>query len=142
MSHNDRPTRAGTITAAQWLGIAVLAIVVLIPIGWGLGWLSVPFQTTSAQNVREQWKFAYQFDEDLQAQARNACIAEKAYNEAPAGDVKTQRQTQLIANEQNYNRIAADYDARLRNAFEAKLVRPSDVPDKAPTLAEMKRRVC
>jgi hypothetical protein len=51
-------------------------------------------------------------------------------------DERTQRVTQEIAQEQNFARIAANYNAAMRNAFAAKYVRPSDLPAEAPPLSE------
>ncbi|MDO8522796.1 MAG: hypothetical protein Q7S12_00715 [bacterium] len=119
------------------LGVALALIVG----GWILSWVLVPLQMTSPENVRKQWGFAYEYDESLQAAARQVCGMEKALVSSGAED-KSQRQSQLLALEQNYSRIERDYNAKLRNAFEAKYIRPSDVPNRAPTLSEMKLKVC
>lgn len=129
----------------RW-GMISLVIIVIIFFGgwisWAAGWLDAPRKITSVENVEKQWAFAYQFDESLQATARQVCTAEKAIEQATSENTKTQRQTQAIAIEQNYARIEAQYNAKLRNAFEAKWVKPSDVPQTAPTLEEMKAKVC
>ncbi len=138
----DRHVTGFTLKWVFWgIGILVLLSIVLIPVGLALGWGRAAANVVSPDNVKKQWAFAYQYDEDLQATARNVCIAEKAVADAPDANAQNQRQSQLIAQQSNYNRIEADYNAKLRNAFEAKLVKPSDVPDKAPSLPEMKKRV-
>ena len=121
--------------------VIIAAIFFLMAFSWAMGWVSVPFQVTSAQNVQDQWKFAYTFDESLQAAARQVCSTESAIKAADNTNEASQRRSQLLAIEQNYARIEGQYNARLRNAFEAKLVRPGDVPAQAPTLDEMRQRV-
>lgn len=119
-------------------GLCILALVVL----WILGWVAVPFQVTSPENVRKQWTFAYQYEESLKASAAQYCSARSAVETATGESEKVQRRSQMLAIEQNYARIQAEYDARLRNAFEAHLVKPSDVPLRAPALIEMTEQIC
>jgi hypothetical protein len=97
---------------------------------------------TSAENVRDQWAFAYSYDEALRAAARQVCSAEKALASSTTDEERPQRRSQLMAFEENYSRIQAEYNARLRNAFEAKMVAPEDVPKHAPSLEELKLQVC
>jgi hypothetical protein len=126
-----------------WIVIAVIAMGAVAGIGsWLFGWFSVPGEITSPENVKKQWAFAYQYDESLHAAARQVCLTEKALNTAESDTEKTQRRSQLLAYETNYTRIEAEYNAKLRNAFEAGLVKPPDVPKTAPSLDEMKSRVC
>ena len=122
---------------------SVVGVLLLILIGlWALGWMTVPFQVTSPENVQKQWAFAYQYEESLRASASQYCSARSAVESATSDNEKSQRRSQMLAVEQNYARIQAEYDAKLRNAFEAKLVKPSDVPTQAPTLTEMVQRTC
>lgn len=143
---DDEPDRHLLGFSAKWLLFAIillfLAVAIMVPTGWALGWWAEPWRVTSAQNVREQWRFAYTYDESLQAAARQVCSADAALGSATTDTERTQRRSQLIALEQNYARIQAEYDARLRNAFEAGLVAPSDVPRKAPDLAQNRTKVC
>ena len=106
---------------------------------WACGWVRTGAHVVSAENVKAQWQFAYDYEEDLRSAASQWCTVKKAEDTAAkAGDsnVLGQRQSQRIALEQNYARIKADYDARLRDAFRAKLVKPGDVPSRAPELTE------
>lgn len=124
-----------------FFGLLLLVVVVLV-FGFAAGWLSLPFDLFGRPNVQAQWTWAYDQYESLQATAQQICTAEGAVQSAQTESERTQRTTQLIAYEQNYARLAADYDARMRNAFEAGLVAPPDVPRRAPTLADMKAGVC
>jgi len=124
------------------VGITLLVFVGLLTICVGLGWVALPFSKVSVDNVEKQWAFAYQYDESLQATARNVCSADKALSQAQGSDEQTQRRTEVMAYEQNYQRLQAEYNQKLRNAFETKYVRPNDVPNRAPELADMKLRVC
>jgi hypothetical protein len=42
-----------------------------------------------------------------------------------------------MAREENYARIASDYNGRMRDAFRARLVAPPDVRERAPALPEL-----
>ena len=140
---NDfRPDRNVTRFTASWVLWVVGFVVVLGILGWVIRWASVPGQVISPENVRKQWAFAYQYDESLQAAARQVCATEKATNIATDPQEKTQRRSQQLDLENNYARIEAEFNARLRNAFEAKLVAPNDVPSAALDLSAMKARVC
>ena len=121
--------------------IFLAVVIALMLIFWVVGWLSVPFQVTSSENTQKQYAFVYQYEESLRAMAAQYNAAEKALKEATSENEQSQRRSHLLAIEQNYARVQAEYDAKLRNAFEAKYVRPSDVPPRAPTLAEMRVRL-
>lgn len=141
MPNRDEGFSPSTIAIAL-----VLAVVVFIGGGYVLnfvfGWTDTAAHTVSAENVRDQWSFAYRYTESLNAAARQACTAERLVTGATDHDEHVQRTTQLAAIEANYARIQAEYDARLRNAFEARLVRPHDVPERAPELNALKQRFC
>lgn len=140
--YDHTPSRQGVGFAAKWFFLFVGAVAAIGLVGWAMDWFSTPGQVFSAANVREQWAFAYRYDSSLDAAARQVCSAERAHAEATNDAERIQRRSQLAAFEQNYYRIQAEYDGRLRNAFEARLVKPSDVPDRAPELVATKRRVC
>ena len=111
------------------------------------GWLTVDwmfFSTSkiSSSNVSAQWKFAYQYSESLKTIARQACVADQAVSQSEGSEERTQRRSQALAIKQNYARVQAEYDAALKNAFEAKYVRPADVPAEAPSLVQMRMQVC
>lgn len=143
MGHDwPRPNREITLFGLSWWLWLIGVIVVVGVTFWVLRWLSVPGQVVSPENVRAQWAFAYQYEESLRASALQVCQTEKALNSATSDSEKSQRRSQLLAFEQNYTRIQATYDGRLRDAFQAKLVKPVDVPDRAPTLEQNKARVC
>lgn len=111
-------------------------------IGFFSGWFSEGKRIISPDNVKEQYAQIYQDYESLQATAGNVCGLEDALESATSDEVREQRQSQLLASEQNYRRIAAEYDARWSNVFEAKVVGPRDTPTEAPDLEEMKTEVC
>jgi hypothetical protein len=137
--HPDRNVTGFTLS---WLFWVIGIVVVLGAVGWVLRWASVPGQVVSPENVRAQWAFAYQYDESLQAAARQICAARRAKEESTDANERTQRASQLIALEQNYARIQAEYNARLRDAFQAKLIAPADVPERAPELEAVLAGVC
>lgn len=141
-----RPSRAAFSWAVGWcilflVGLCLLGTVASA-LGWFGNWAAQPARIYSVENVREQWRFAYEGIESLEATARQACKFEAALSAATTDAERVQRQTQLLAVETNYDRIASDYNQRLRNALEGGLVRPPDVPERAPDLDTMKAVVC
>lgn len=116
---------------AVFLGIALCAGVG----NYVFGWFGKAADVVSPDNVEEQWRFAYDFDKSLTAAATNWCTAKNLEDDAPPAD-KSERQSQTAARAATYESIRAQYDARLADAFRAKLVKPSDVPDQAPMLEE------
>ena len=100
------------------IGIGLAIIVGVVVLVWALGWIFAPFDVTSVDNVRKQWAFAYQYDESLHAVAKQVCSAERAVKEARGDEERIQRQSQALAFEQNYARIEAEYNAKLRDAFQ------------------------
>ena len=144
-AYRYRPTRQGSGFVLRWffalLGIFIVIGLTLYFTGFASRWLGTATQILSPENVKEQWRFAYDYKESLGAAAIQVCNAEKLVAEATAAD-KSQRQTQLLARQDNYARIAAQYNGRMQDAFRAKLVAPNDVPNKAPTLDQMKQEAC
>lgn len=133
--------------AYGWIA-AIVAFVVLVSLivsigGIFGGWFSEATHQVSAANVKEQFRFVYDDLNSLKAEARQICTAQQAVKDAgtdPA--VVSQRETQLIAEKNNYNRIAGEYDAHLQDAFRSKYIRPSDVPSRAPSVSDMTTQVC
>lgn len=125
--------------ALSWIVVIVLVFGLY---GWIAGWLKTATGVGSSENVTEQWRFAYDYWEDLEALAQQVCNMERARELATTDNERSQRLTQQLAYENQYETTRSDFEARLRNAFEAKLVKPPDVPGKAPSLIEMKETVC
>ncbi len=124
------------------IGIGIALFVAVLTGLTVMGWVSLPFEKVSPENVQKQWAFTYQYDESLQAAARQVCSAKRSVLAAVSDEEKTARRSQELAYEQNYSRIESEYNQKLRNAFEAKYVRPSDVPARAESLDDMVSRVC
>ncbi len=132
----DGKTTGFTMSWIFWLiGIVVLIGAVVGTINFVGGWASQPARIYGVENVREQWRFAYEYNESLSAIQDQYCTASRAVADSVDAEERSQRSSQRIAIENNYNRVKAQYDARLRNAFEAGLVAPADVPRRAPELS-------
>ena len=137
-----KPDKSLTTFYTQWWFWLLIILMTSLVGAWIFGWLAVPLRIFSQQNVEAQWTWGYDQYESLQAVSQQVCSAEKAIASAQSDTERTQRQTQMLAYEMNYSRLAADYDARMRNAFQAGLVRPSDLPQRAPSLEDMKLNTC
>lgn len=127
-----------------WKFIGILFVVVLVAslLSFALGWITLPVRKGSVENVEEQFRTGYELYESLQATSQSVCSAQKAYDLETDPNAKSQRLSYLQGYETNYNRIAGDYDAWSRNIFEGGIVRPADLPARAPTLTEMKAQSC
>ena len=138
------PNRGMFGLSAKWILFVVGLVALLGVVAWVLGWLAVPGQVVSPENVRAQWRWAYDTEESLKAAAIQYCAAQDALDAAATDSewIRQQRQTQVTFHQQNYARIAAEYDGRMRDAFRAGLVAPPDVRDRAPSLDEMVEEVC
>jgi len=131
----DRETTKATLSWGVWIILIIVALGAVIgAINFVGGWLSQPAKIYGVENVRAQWEFAYTYDESLGAIQRQYCTAKQAVADSVDAVERSQRNTQMIAVHNNYDRVEAQYNAALRNAFKAKLVWPSDVPEKAPSL--------
>jgi hypothetical protein len=124
--------------ASKFILIMASTFAVLFLMFWGVGWIVTGANVFSAGNVKDQWKEAYQANESLSAAASTVCLAEKQVQAATNDNEAVQRRSQLAAYEQNYLRIAARYNAQVRNGFEAKWVLPRDLPDQAQSLIQAK----
>lgn len=130
----------------KW-GCAIFVLLLLMSVCgsftgfWGKWW-DAGVQVVSPENVREQFRAAYDDMNALRAVAQNICTLEKARDAETNPDLKSQRTSQILAQEQNYQRIQNHYNAYVSDPFRAKYVRPSDLPRTAPTEAEEKAAVC
>lgn len=143
LSENDFEEAGGWLKRQTPLGLALKIVLVFVVIGLlgagcGLvgGWFGEAKRQVSVQNVKARWQFAYDYDRSLAAIAGQWCTAKKAEAAATDPNERIQRTSQRIAIENNYNRVEAQYDAALRDAFRSKYIRPSDVPTQAPLLQD------
>lgn len=133
-------------TVAKWffwtLGV-VLAISLLFgAIRWIGSWGSEAARVTGVENTREQYQALIGGYENLKAAAINSCNAGDG-EVSDAGPTLLEDPT--VAYAATYNRIAADYNRRFANWFEAGgllVDLPSEYPREAPTLEEMQAQVC
>lgn len=132
--------------AYGWFAMVVAALVVLTVVGAGLaflgGWFGEAQRQVSPANVKAQFAFVYDDLNSLKASARQVCTAEQAVQLETDPQARIQRETQLLTIENNYNRIAGEYDAHLADTFRSKYIRPHDVPSSSPSIADMKLEVC
>jgi hypothetical protein len=134
----DAATNHPGRTAAKVMAVILALSFVFGIIGWLGGWWNGVKETTGFQNTRTQ---AYQLRDDynnLVATAGNVCDAEKAQGESSPNDPQIVGGDPAFQYKATYRRIAADYNRRMDNAFEAGWVRHypvlNDLPRKAPTL--------
>lgn len=138
------PRRYVAKRSLQVLGVALVLALVGGAIGWAGGWFSgakevVSFDNSKAQAiaVRGAWT-------GMQQAAENACDTEDAAAGGEGDPTLVERPD--FAYRASYRRLAADYDRRMSNPFEASKIRRlagiSSLPDVAPSLAEMQSEVC
>lgn len=143
---NQRPTRNDTGLSLSWgiwaIVIAAVLVTAIVVVSVAAGWITLPFLKGSAGNVEKQFTFGYQQYNALKATATSVCAAQRAVEAATNDSEKSQRTSQLLAYETNYARLAGEYDAWASNIFQGNVVRPADLPLRAPTLDAMKSQVC
>lgn len=147
MDREFGPNREITFLGIKWWLWLIAVIVVIGLTFWGLGWLTVPFNIFSPQNVQEQYGKVIGTYNSLEAAAQQVCQTQKALDEATSDNERTQRRSQLLAYQQNYTRIQADYDQTVQNVFKARLVMPNmpsgvPYPSQSPSLQQMQQQVC
>lgn len=107
------------------------------------GWWGTGVKIVSPENVTVQFRAAYDDMNALNAVAQNICTSAKARDSEVKGtEAYTQRESQVIAQEQNFQRIQNHYNAYIHDPFRAKIVRPRDLPDPAPTEQELTSQFC
>ncbi len=123
--------------AIKLVGAGLALAVLLCGAAWVFGWGKTAADVVGPDNVKAQWAFAYEYDNSLTGIATNWCSFKKAELASIGNsDEHSQRVSMTLAQETLYASKKAEYDAALRNAFKAKLVKPADVPTSAPTLDE------
>jgi len=142
MYKDYEPNRGLFRLSARWVLFIVGILIFLGVVGWVVRWASVPGQVISPENVRAQWAWAYDTEEAMTAAAVQYCAAVVALDASGTEFAREQRQTQATFLAQNYARIAAEYNGRMRDAFRAGLVAPPDVKQRAIPLEDMVLQVC
>lgn len=146
MSYSDElkgygPDKQVTGFALKWLlwavGIIAVLSVVIGGLGFVFGWFGAATAIVSPENVKAQFQAAYDDINALNAVGANICIAKKQRDLYPVGtDGYNTGESNVVAQEQNYQRISNHYNAYVSDPFRAKLVRPRDLPAVAPTETE------
>lgn len=138
----DRQDYKSGLSWVAWAVVIALAAGFLLIVGhFALGWLAAPADIYGVDNVRAQYKDAYDNYASLGAIAANVCGARRVLADTPQGSADHgARQTQLTAQEQNFARVSAQYNAAFADAFRAKNVKPGDLPDQAPPLTYFTQR--
>jgi uncharacterized protein YacL len=117
------------------IGLIIALVIFFTILGWALNWFGAGVAIVSPTNVKAQFALAYDDYEALQKLNDTLCISKQAIAQAVDANTKTQRQTQLLAYEAQYNRVAAEYQARYDDAFRAALVGPKDLPKTIPPVS-------
>jgi hypothetical protein len=125
--------------------VFVLTVIVLSMLlglmGLFLGWFHTGTQVVGPANVKRQWRKVYDLYESMEKGARQVCDAQEALEQS-AASVTEQRRSQVMAYKQAYYAAQKQYNAAVDNFFEAGLVKPPDLPGRAPELESMMVQVC
>lgn len=119
-----------------------LLLVVTTPLTIGFGWFQGEAQLRSFGHVRDTYREAFDDTAAMDANARQACRLDKVIAAETDPSVKQQRQSQLLAIENNYDRVKADYEAYMRDHFRGGVIRPRQLPLPYPSLEDRKAEVC
>lgn len=123
--------------------VAVFFImVVTTPLTIGFGWFRGEANLRSFNHVRATYQEAFDDANAMDANARQACRLKVMIGVETDPAVKTQRQSQLLAIENNYDRVKGEYDAYMRDHFRGGVIRPQQLPMPYPTLQDREDVVC
>ncbi len=130
----------------KW-GLSFMALMVVLGVIFGVGifaldWFRAGRDVFGPENVREQFRLAYDRYEGLEALAEQVCNFDTNLAAAESPSARQQIADQRLAVANNYSRVRAQYEAAYDDAFRAGLVGPRDLPEKAPALDEMQALVC
>lgn len=121
---------------------AVGALIALIVVGTilslALGWFSGEANLRSFNHVKATYQEAFDDVNAMEANVRQACRIQPLV----AADTTGQRQTQVLAIENNYDRIKGEYDAYMSDHFRGAVIRPRQLPMPYPTLQVRMDEVC
>lgn len=131
----------------RWGLSAVLFMLILLPILWAFGWISVPFEQTNPDLVRQLSQDANEAHEGLLAQSANidniettmaTMVIQYGDNRATWPQGKSDEYLQLVQQRQNlisaYNQACGEYRALWNDEW-----RNLPAPDDLPTTCEMMR---
>lgn len=135
---NHTPARLGWKLLA--VGLAIMAV--LCVAGFVIKWATAATDVVSPANVKAQWQFAYDYQEQLNAIAANWCTLRREELSEQDPSVRSQRTSQRLAVETLYATRQAEFDGRLADAFRGKVVAPPDVPRTAEPLPAKTARLC
>lgn len=122
---------------AAGCALAVVILVALVVVGFSLNWFNAGVKIVSPENVTEQYRAAYDDINALNAVAANICIAVGQRDRYSVGtEGYNTGESNVVAQEQNFQRIQNHYNAYIHDPFRAKIVRPRNLPDPAPTEGE------
>lgn len=132
-------------TLPRVLGLAFVGIVAvfllavaLTPLTIAFGWYNGEANLRSFNHVKATYQEAYDDVNSMEANVRQACRIQPLV----AADTTGQRQSQLLAVENNFDRIKGEYDAYMSDHFRGGVIRPRQLPMPYPTLGERTSEVC
>lgn len=136
-----------TMPRALVLALALVVCVFLLlvattPLTIGFGWFKGEAQLRSFGHVRDTYREAFDDTAAMDANVRQSCRLQTQIAAETDPSVKAQRQSQLLAIENNYDRIKGEYEAYMRDHFRGGVIRPAQLPLPYPTLAERQAVLC
>lgn len=115
---------------AKVVGIIVALGIVFSLIGWLGGWFSEGQRVTGPANVSAQYGAVIDDWQSLITEAQNACdVTVKTNSDSP-----TFVEDPALAYKAQFRNTRTDYNRRMQNIFEAKLVGPRGYPRTVPVL--------
>lgn len=129
--------------------VSVLAVFLLMvaftPLTIGFGWFKGEANLRSFSKVQETYREAFDDVNAMEANVTQACRIQRLADEAKAaGDTVTynQRQSQVAAIENNYDRVKGEYESYMSDHFRGNIIRPQQLPLPYPSLADSLAAAC
>lgn len=112
------------------VGVLIGLGLVASALGLALGWFERGVQVVSPQNVTEQHRGIIQQWEAMKVSASNACSAVQQSESSSKSPTMVEDVT--LAYAATFRNSVAEYQRRMDNLFEAKIVAPSGYPSDVP----------
>lgn len=147
--HSEDLYRRPVRTSAKWGCVGTVIVVVLIAIfgigGLVGGWFDGAKEAVGFDNSKNQTTIILQDEKEMIATAGNVCDFKDSEPESSEDDPQLVGGGASVQYKQTYRRIKADYDRRMDNAYEGRLVpkfQGDSLPREAPTLEERLEELC
>lgn len=122
-----------------------LLLVVTTPLTIGFGWFSGEAHLRAFPHVAQTYQVAFDDAKGMDANVRQFCqlhAAAAAARSAGEASTASQRDSQAIAVQLNYDRLKGEYDAYMQDHFRGGVIHPRQLPMPYPDFEARQKTLC